>query len=63
MTTVTLKMKEIGVFGAKKRRKTLSVHDLVKKFFKEEVWRYILSGQDNFLMEDGFYVDKRGHIL
>ena len=30
----TLKIKEIGVFGAEKRRKTLVGHELGKKIFR-----------------------------
>ena len=53
MTIVTLKMNEIGVFGAKKRRKTLEDHELGNELFKEEVWIEILSMQDDILMEYG----------
>ena len=60
MTTLTLKMKVIRVFGTEKRSKTLAGHELVKNLFKEEVWGEIMSGKDNFLMEDGCYFDKRG---
>ena len=42
-TTLTLKIKEIGLFGYNKRRITLAENDLGKKFFKEEVWVEILS--------------------
>ena len=48
-TTLTLKIKEIGVFGAKKRRKTLSFHELVNNLFKEEFRGDILYEQDMFL--------------
>ena len=58
MTTLTFKMKEIGVFGAEKRRKTLSGHELGNNLFKYEVLGDILSGQDNVLMDDGCSVDK-----
>ena len=37
MTKVTLKIKEIEVFGAEKRGKTLEVHELGKNLFEEEV--------------------------
>ena len=46
-------MKEIGVFGTNKGRKTLAGNELGKNFLKEEVWGDILSGQDSVIMEDG----------
>ena len=53
MTTLTLKMKEIRVFGAEKGMKTLAGNELGKNLFKEDVWEDILSGQDSVIMEDG----------
>ena len=53
MTTLKLKVREIIVFGAEKRRKTLAGHELGKNLFKEEVRGDILHGPDNVLMEDG----------
>ena len=53
MTTLTLKMKEIRVFGAEKGRKNLAGNELGKNVFKEDVWGDILSGQDSVIMEDG----------
>ena len=53
MTTLTLKMKEIRVFGAEKGMKTLAGNELGKNLFKEVVWEDILSGQDSVIMEDG----------
>ena len=58
-----LKMNKYGVLGAEKRRKILAGHELGKKLFKEEVWGDILSGKDNFLMEDGCPVDKRCKVF
>ena len=43
-------MKEIGVFGAKKRTKTLSGNGLDKNLFEEEAWGDILYLQDNVLI-------------
>ena len=39
-------MNKIGVFGCKKGRKTLAVHESGKKFLKEEVGGNILSVED-----------------
>ena len=60
---MTLKMKKIGVLGAKKKAKTLAGHELGKNLFKEEVWGDILPGKDNFLIEDGYPVDKIGKFF
>ena len=56
-------MNKIGVFGAKKVRKSLAGNELGKNLFKEEVWGDILSVQDNFLLENGFPVDKTRKIF
>ena len=56
-------MKKIGVLGAKKKGKTLAGHELGKNLFKEEVWGDILPGKDNFLIEDGYPVDKIGKFF
>ena len=56
-------MKKTIVLGAKKRRKTLSGHELGKNLFKEEVGGNIISGKDNVIMEDGFLVDKRVKVF
>ena len=37
-TTLTLKMKEIGVFGYNKRMKTLADNELGNNLFKEYFW-------------------------
>ena len=38
-------MKKIGLFGSKKGRKTLAVHDLGKECLNEEVGGKIMSGE------------------
>ena len=63
MATLTLKTKEIGIFGDKKRSKTLAGHILSNNLFKDESEGGVMSKQDNFLMEDGCSVDKRVHML
>ena len=45
-----LKIKKIGVLGAKKKGKTLAGHELGKNLFKEEVWGDILYGKDSVLV-------------
>ena len=49
-TTLTFKMKEIGVLRAEKGRKSLAGQCLVGNLLKEEIWGDILFGQDNVLM-------------
>ena len=60
---MTVKMKEIRVFGGKKRSKTLAGHELGENLFKYEVRGYIMSIQDNVLMKYGYSLGKIGHIF
>ena len=62
-TTVTSKMKEIGVFGAEKRKKILAGHELGKNLSEEEVWVDILPLKDNIIMYYVLSLDKIVHIF
>ena len=58
-----LKMKKIGVLGAKRRGETLEGHELGKGLLKEEVGGKILSGEDDVLVEDVGPGDKIGKVF
>ena len=55
---MTTKTKRVGELGTKKCRKTLAGNEVGKEFLKEKVGGDILSGEEDFLLEDGSPIDK-----
>ena len=49
--------------GCQEKEESLGRTWVGKNLFNEEVWGDKLCGQDNVLIEDIWYVDKRGHIF
>ena len=60
---MTLKTKEIGVFGAEKRRKILAGRELGKNLLEDGVWGDLMYEHYSVLMEYGYSVDKIGLIF
>ena len=59
---IEVEINKIVLFGAKKSRKTLAGHSLGKNLFKDGDLGDILSGYNNFIIEDRCSIYKRGKI-
>ena len=54
---------KLRVLGAKKRRKTLSGHDLCEELLKDEICGDILLGYEGVILDQCSSVDEGGEVL